>query len=169
MIDIDSPDLQQLALAVSDLERRFSDYTGFWNDFAVELVVTRLREVFDTEGYGTWSALDPAYAEAKAGSHPGQGILQRSGAYREAATTVGHPGNVLALTPTVLMLGVGESYIEALAGDNYPERHELGLGVSERQVFGLLADDVSFDSEISELLDRWSSDEISEVERAYRL
>ena len=169
MIDIEFSGLQRLGIALSALEARFSDYSVFWNDFALGLLSSRLREVFETEGYGRWSVLDPSYAESKAMRYPGRGILERTGAYREAATTPNHPGNVWVATATELMFGVSGSHLEALSGDNYAERHELGLGVSERQVFGLLAADGSFDIEISELLERWAADEISEVEREHNL
>lgn len=163
MIDIDYSELSQLAVFVSELEARFSDLTPFWNDFAAELVSNRAREVFSTEGYGAWDPLHPAYAEAKAETHPGRGVLQRTGTYLAAATEVEHPGNVFVATPTEMLYGVDADYFVSQFGENYPERHELGLGVSERLVFGLLVD-AELDTEISSLLEQWSADEVSEAE-----
>lgn len=163
MIDIDYSDLSKLEVFVSEMERRFSDLTPFWNDFAAELVSNRTREVFGTEGYGTWDPLDPAYAEAKAETHPGRGVLQRTGTYLAAATEVEHPGNIFVATPTEMMYGVNAAYFVSQFGENYPERHELGLGVSERVVFGLLVD-AALDAEISGLLEQWSADEVTVAE-----
>lgn len=163
MIDIDYSELSQLEVFVSDLEARFSDLTPFWNDFAAELVSNRAREVFSTEGYGTWAPLHPAYAEAKAETHPGRGVLQRTGTYLAAATEVEHPGNVFVATPTEMLYGVDADYFVSQFGENYPERHELGLGVSERLVFGLLVD-AELDTEISSLLEQWSADEVAAAE-----
>ena len=165
MIDIDYSDIEKLEAHLSDLARRFSDLTPFWNDFAVDLLPTKVREVFRTEGYGTWPALDPAYARAKAAAYPGKGILRRTDAYFQASSEVSHPGNVFLATPTELVFGVGGSYFEAVAGENYPERREEGRGVDARPVYGLLAESADFDAEISKLLDTWSADEISESDQ----
>lgn len=163
MINIDYSELTQLDIFVSDLEQRFSDLTPFWNDFATGLISGRAREVFGTEGYGTWAPLHPAYAQAKAETHPGLGVLQRTGTYLAAATEVEHPGNVFVATPTEMTYGVDAEYFTSQFGENYPERHELGLGVSKRQVFGLLAD-ADLDAAISGLLEQWSAESVSEAE-----
>ena len=163
MINIDYSGITQLGVFVSEVERRFSDLTPFWNDFAAELISDRTREIFETEGYGTWDPLDPAYAAAKAETHPGRGVLQRTGTYLAAATEVAHPGNVFVSTPTEMMFGVDAAYFVSQFGENYPERHELGLGVNERLVFGLLVDE-RLGAEISALLEQWSSDEIVDIE-----
>ena len=167
MLDIDYSDIEKLEAHLSDLARRFSDLTPFWNDFAVDQLPTKVREVFRTEGYGTWAALDPAYARTKAAQSPGKGILRRTDTYFQASSQVAHPGNVFVATPTELVFGVGGDYFEAVAGENYPERHEEGRGVAERPVYALLADSADFDAEISKLLDTWSADEISEAEREF--
>lgn len=167
MINIDYSDIEKLEALVSDLERRLSDFTPFWNDFAVDQLPPKVREVFRTEGYGTWAALDPAYAAEKAREFPGKGILRRTDAYFQASSEVSHPGNVFVATPTELVFGVGGDYFEAVAGENYPERHEEGRGVAERPVYALLAESADFDAEISRLLDTWSADEISEAEREF--
>ena len=163
MITIDDSGITQLGVFVSELERRFSDLTPFWNDFAAELLAEQTREVFATEGHGTWDPLDPAYAAAKAETHPGRGVLQRTGTYLAAATEVAHPGNVFVATPTEMTFGVDAAYFVSQFGENYPERHELGLGVSERVVFGLLVD-AEVDTAIAHLLEQWSSDEIVATE-----
>lgn len=167
MINIDYSDLLRLDALVSDLARRFSDLTPFWNDFAVDALPAKVREVFRTEGYGTWPALDPAYQREKGRMYPGKGILRRTDAYFQASSEVGHPGNILVATPTELVFGVSGGYFEAVAGENYPERHEEGRGVAERSVYALLAESVDFDTEISRLLDTWSADEISDAEREF--
>lgn len=163
MIVIDDSGITQLGVFVSELERRFSDLTPFWNDFAAELLAEQTREVFATEGYGAWAPLAPAYAAAKAETHPGRGVLQRTGTYLAAATEVSHPGNVFVATPTEMTFGVDAAYFVSQFGENYPERHELGLGVSERVVFGLLVD-AAVDTEISAVLEQWSADEIVATE-----
>lgn len=163
MIDIDYSDLSKLEVFLSDLARRFSDLTPFWNDSAAGLVSDRVAEVFGTEGHGTWDPLNPAYVEAKAETYPGRGILEQTGTYLAAATDIAHPGNVFVATPTEMVYGIDAGYFVSRFGENYPERHELGLGVSERVVFELLAD-AGLDAEIAGLLEQWSGEEVSEVE-----
>ena len=163
MIAIDDSGITQLGVFVSELERRFSDLTPFWNDFAAEWIADQTRDIFETEGSGTWVPLDPAYAAAKAETHPGRGVLQRTGTYLAAATEVAHPGNVFVATPTEMTFGVDAAYFVSQFGENYPERHELGLGVNERLVFGLLVD-AGLDTAIASLLEQWASDEIVDTE-----
>lgn len=169
MIDIDFSEVEQLSGAVSALAERLSDYSSFWNDFAAGLVSSAVRDVFGTEGYGTWVPLDPATARAKAVSGQGARILERTGTYLGAATELDHPGNVFQATPTELIFGVSGDYFAARLGENYPERHEEGIGVPMRPVFGLLAEDTGFDAEVASRLDDWTTDEITETEREYGL
>ena len=72
-------------------------------------------------------------------THPGQTILRRDDAYFDAATTIGHPGNVLEVSPTELVYGVSGGYFQSSFGYNYPLAHEEGIGQKERPVFRLLA------------------------------
>ena len=167
MIDVEVSGVVALEGYFATLAARFSDYRGFFNDFAAGLLSDRVRDVFETEGFGTWTPLSPGYARAKAVAAPGRGILQRSGAYVSAATSLDDPGNVYLSTETALVYGVDGRYFASGSGENYPERHEFGLGVPERPVFELLAEDSGFDAEVGALLERWSDAEIAEVERIF--
>ena len=164
-IEIDYSDLEKLEGVVSELADRFSDLTPFWNDFAEALLTSALIDVFETEGGGAWAPLDPSYAAEKALTHPGASVLVREGHYFAAATSVGHPGNIFEASPTELIYGIDGSYFESTFGENYPERHELGIGVSQRAVFGVLATDAELEARLSELLDNWSTVEIAEVSK----
>lgn len=169
MIEIDFSEVEKLQAAVSGLVERLSDYSGFWNDFAADLVSGAVRDVFGTEGYGTWVPLDPATVRAKSVSGAGRKILQRTGTYLRAATGLGHPGNVFQATALELTFGVSGDYFASRLGENYPERHELGLGVPMRPVFSLLAEDAGFDAEVASRLDTWAVQEIAETEREFGL
>ena len=167
MIAITFEDVPRLNSFVSEVERRFSDFRPFWNDFAVGWVSREVLEVFETEGYGTWAPLAPATAAAKATAFPGRGSLQRTGTYLGAASDIAHPGNVFAATPTEMVYGVDAAYFTAQAGAPYPERHERGLGVPERAVFGLISEAATVDTAISALLAQWSADEVAAAEGAF--
>ena len=166
MIDVEFRDVQHLEMFLSEVAVRFSDFRGFWNDFSQGLLSGKLRAVFETEGFGTWVPLSPAYARAKAAAVPDRGILERSGTYL-AATARDHPGNVYIATPLRLVYGVAENYFVSRFGENYPERHEFGLGVPMREVFGLVGEDLGLDAGISAQLDTWSTDEIGAAAAAF--
>ena len=166
-IQIDFSDLQKLNAFLRDVERRLSNYTPFWNDFAAPLVAGELAEVFLTEGRGEWDALHPAYAAVKEQTHPGKTILRRDDNYIQAATSAAHPGNIFEVTPTEMTWGIDGGWFDSRFGDNYPERHELGLGVPQRQVFGKLTETGELDANIARLLDKWHREEIAEAERQF--
>ena len=57
----------------------------------VPVIVDEVVRVFETEGYGQWPALSPAYKEWKAANYPGQPILRLMDKYFSAATQPGQP------------------------------------------------------------------------------
>ena len=164
---IDFSDSQKLNAFLRDVERRLSNYTPFWNDYAAPLVAGELAEVFLTEGRGEWDGLNPAYAAAKEQTHPGKTILRRDDNYIGAATSAAHPGNIFEVSPTEMTWGIDGGWFDSRFGDNYPERHELGLGVPQREVFGKLTETGELDANITRLLEKWQREEIAEVERIF--
>lgn len=143
--------------AFREIEDRSRNATPFWNRFALEMVVRDFREVFVTEGYGTWPDLSPEGAAAKAGAFPGSpGILRRSDTYFDAATQPNHPGNIFEARPDELVYGVSGDYFQSAFGANYPFIHEEGLGdQEERPVAGLIAERGTLAAEIAERLELW--------------
>ena len=166
-IQIEFSDLQRLNAFVREVERRITNYTPFWNDFAAPLVYGETAEIFLTEGHGEWADLHPVYAAEKEITHPGKTILRRDDNYITAATSASHPASVLETSPTEMTIGVDGGWFDSRFGDNYPERHELGLGVPQRQVYGKLTETGELDANIARLLEKWHREEIAEAERQF--
>ena len=165
--DLDSTDSLKLNAFFNDVERRLTNYIPFWNDYATPLVQGEISEVFLTEGRGEWQALHPVYAAAKEQSHPGKTILRRDDNYITAATSTSHPGNLYETTETEMVYGIDGGWFDRRFGDNYPERHELGIGVAQRQVWGKLTETGELDANTSRLLEKWHREEIAESERQF--
>ena len=166
-INIDFSDLQKFRAYFDELDRRLSDYTRFWKDDAAPLVQGEVSEIFLTEGRGEWEPLREPYASWKAENYPGKTILRRDDHYIRAATSTSHPANIFETTPTEMVYGIDGGWFDSRFGDNYPERHELGLGVPQREVFGKLTETGELDANIARLLNKWAVEEIAEVERRF--
>ena len=164
---INTTDFQKFEEVVQRLEDRFRDLTPFWNDYALGLIQEEVRVEFRTEGHGRWPELNPDYAAEKARDFPGRGILVKEGTYFGAATQVSHPGNIFIATPMEMVYGVDGDYFVSRFGENYPAAHEFGRGVPQREVFEPIAEGAELDAAISRLLEKWSSEEISEAEARY--
>ena len=163
MLTIDGSDLQKADALFREISKRLSNLTPFWNDFAAPLIAGEIAEIFLTEGRGEWDNLDPAYAARKAITHPGKTILRRDDNYIQAATSAAHPGNIFETTPDSMVWGVDSGSFEG----NYPERHELGLGPPQREVFGKLTETGELDANFARLGEKWAREEIAEVERIF--
>ena len=166
-IRIDFSDLDTFQLYLRALDSRLSDLRPFWKDDAAPLVQGETAEIFLTEGRGEWADLHPAYAAEKEITHPGKTILRRDDHYITAATSTSHPANVFEASETEMVYGIDGGWFSSRFGDNYPERHELGIGVPQRQVFGKLTETGELDANTARLLDKWSNNEIAEVERRF--
>lgn len=165
MIDIQIAGLSSLQAYVTELESRLADRTRLFSDFIAPLVAGEIAEVFETEGRGEWQPLQPEYEAAKAITHPGKTILRRDDNYIQAATSTSHPGNIARFGPSEMVWGIDGGYFEAVYGENYPERHELGEGLPARPVFELLTVGGRLDENIEKLTEKWVREEIAEVER----
>lgn len=85
--------LQRLAVFLSDLR-------SFW-PLLVPAVTGWWRHQFETEGQfagHAWQPLTPAYAAAKARTHPGRGILVATGALKRAASAPRRAQTATSLT-----------------------------------------------------------------------
>ena len=162
-----SEDINGVDAFLRELSQRLSNLTPFFNDFAAPLIIGELSEIFLTEGRGGWADLSPEYAERKAETHPGKTILRRDDNYIGAATSTSHPANIFETSPTEMTFGVDGSWFESRFGENYPERHELGLGVPQREVFGKLTETGELDANFQRLGEKWATEEIAEVERIF--
>ena len=154
---------QQVEATISEIRKRLLDHRRLWKNVVAPLTAGRLSEIFLTEGYGEWQPLHPAYAAAKAITHPGKTILRRDDNYIQAATSAAHPGNLFESTATYMVWGIDGGWFDSRFGDNYPERHELGIGVAQRPVFGLLTATGQFSEDVGRLTENWYREEIAEV------
>lgn len=155
---------QRLHAYLNQVEEKLTDYTRLWKDFIAPLVIGEIAEVFETEGRGEWPPLHPVYAAEKEITHPGKTILRRDDNYIQAATSTSHPGNIAHFGASEMIWGVDGGYFEAVYGENYPERHELGEGPPARPVFALLTVGGRLDENIEKLTEKWVREEIAEVE-----
>ena len=143
------PDLAQLA---SQFEGDVAD--GFnWGEL-VPVVADAAERIFRTEGKGQWAPLSPQYAAWKARFYPGAGILVRTGAYFEAATTPGGAYNVIEIDDKSLTYGV--------EGLDYPSFHETGTKrLPARPVFALLETDADLEEAATEALSQFITEKFS--------
>ena len=164
MIEVRIDGLSRLQAYVTELESQLTDRTRLFSDFIAPLVAGEIAEVFETEGRGEWAPLHPVYAAEKEITHPGQTILRRDDNYIQAATSTAHPGNIGRFGTSEMIWGVDGGYFEAVYGENYPERHELGQGLPARPVFELITVGGRLDENIERLTEKWVREEIAEVE-----
>lgn len=156
MVDINFDALLRTEVFIGNINARLRDATRFWTDLLTPFVWDEIDDIFDSGGYGRWAGLDPLYAARKGVTHPGKGILEREGTYREAAT---HPNSVLEVGPTELVLGV--------QGLGYPAFHEEGVEhLSARPVYDLIAAGERFEERVSHLGEKWQREEIAILERS---
>ena len=117
------------------LHDRLRHLRPFFESDIVPILQAEVRDVFLTEGQGTWPALSPAYAAEKAVRYPGKGILRASDAYFHAATGSG-AGALEVVSDQRVRVGVRTG---AFFG-GYPAVHEEGSDrVPARPVFALAA------------------------------
>lgn len=167
MIHIELDGFLKLHAYVTDLEHRLTDRTRLFSDFIAPLVAGEIAEVFETEGRGEWSPLSPEYEAEKEITHPGKTILRRDDNYIQAATSTSHPGNIARFSSSEMVWGVNGGYFEATYGENYPEKHETGDGVPWRPVYDLILVGGRLDQNIEKLTEKWTREEIAEVERRF--
>ena len=109
------PPLNTLIRNIEQLSENLTN--GFdWESLA-PMVAEAADNIFASEGRGGWPQLSEAYARWKARNYPGKGILELTGAYRNAATQIGSPHNVVEVGDDHLTYGV--------EGLDYPSFHEV--------------------------------------------
>ena len=150
----------QLDTFIRNIERLSENLTdGFdWESLA-PTVAEAVDNIFASEGRGQWPQLSEAYARWKAKNFPGKGILELTGAYRNAATQIGSPHNVITTTENSLTYGV--------EGLDYPVYHETGTDrMPARPVFDLLAEDEDLSSNVTEALSEHINQKLNEAQIA---
>ena len=171
MIDINFDMLLRVEGFIDRIEMRLRNFTRFWTDFVAPFTYGEIDDIFESEGYGSWAPLDPIYAARKAVTHPGTGILERDGTYRDAATHPNHAGSLAEVNPTELVLGVSGTYFESTFGANYPGVHEEGnddQNLSARPVYELIVAGERFEERIGQLGEKWQREEIAILQRSIR-
>ena len=139
-----SPSFADLADNIGEIDERLNSLD--LNDL-VPVIVEEVVRVFETEGYGQWPALSPAYKEWKAANYPGQPILRLMDKYFSAATQPGNPNNFIDLDDNRIEYGVD--------GLDHPRYHEDGTSKTPaRPVFGLLEESETFQQVVTEALDQ---------------
>ena len=167
MLDINFDTLLRTEVFIGNIDARLQDHTRFWRDYVSPFTYGEIDDIFDTEGRGLWSDLDPLYAIQKSRAVPGKGILRRDDTYFKAATRPNHPGSIAEFGPTELVLGVSGTYFESTFGANYPALHEEGTeNLSARSVYELIAAGERFEERIGQLGEKWQREEIAILERS---
>ena len=152
-----TPQLNALMRNIDQLSKNLTQ--GFdWESLA-PIVAEAADNIFASEGRGGWPQLSEAYARWKARNFPGKGILDLTGAYRNAATQIGAPGNVITTTENSLTYGV--------EGLDYPVYHETGTDrMPARPVFDLLAEDEELFRAVTEAFSEHINQKLSEANLA---
>ena len=137
-----NPAFSDLADEMGEIDERLNSLD--LNDL-VPVIVEEVVRVFETEGYGQWPALSPAYKEWKAANYPGQPILRLMDKYFSAATQPGNPNNFIDLDDNRIEYGVD--------GLDHPRYHEDGTSKTPaRPVFGLIEESETFQQVVTEAL-----------------
>ena len=102
------------------LERRVRDARPFMR-IAAAKIYDKIREVFATEGYGTWPELSEPYASNKRAAVGNKTILRYSDRYYKAATSPTED-SIFEVTRRGLEIGVKSENFP----DSYPLLHEEG-------------------------------------------
>ena len=171
MFNVNFDTLLRTEVFIRNIGVGLQNYTRFWTDFVTPFTYAEIDDIFHTGGRGTWKDLDPIYAARKAVTHPGKEILEREGTYREAATHPNHPGSLVEVSQTELVLGVSGTYFESTFGANYPGLHEEGnddQNLSARPVYELIAAGERFEERMAQLGEKWQSEEIAAAEGSLR-
>ncbi|MYC74953.1 hypothetical protein F4X10_06610 [Candidatus Poribacteria bacterium] len=166
MIGINFDTLLRTEVFISRISSALGDFRRLFTDYLAPFAYAEIDDIFETEGRGSWAAVDPIYAARKAVSHPGKGILEREGTYRNAATHPNHPGSLVEVSQTELVLGVRGTYFESTFGANYPGLHEAGnddQNLSARPVYELIAAGERFEQRMGQLGEKWSREEIRKI------
>lgn len=85
---------KQLSRNLLLLSQKVKDWTPAFAETAYTLKNLFSNDVFETEGRAideSWAPLSKAYAYRKAQTHPGKGILERTGAMRNGFMTLWRP------------------------------------------------------------------------------
>ena len=150
----------QLNTLIRNIERLSENLTdGFdWESLA-PTVAEAADNIFASEGRGQWPQLSEAYARWKARHYPGKGILELTGAYRNAATQIGAPYNVVEVGDDHLTYGV--------EGLDYPAFHESGTNrLPARPVFDLLVEDEELSRAVTEAFSEHINQKLNEAQIA---
>ena len=170
MVDINFDAVLRVEIFIGDIGERLQDYSRFWTDYVAPFTYGEIDDIFESEGHGSWAPLDPIYAARKAVTHPGTGILEREGTYRHAATHPNHPGSLVEVSQTELVLGVSGTYFESTFGANYPALHEEGnddQNLSARPVYELILAGERFAERMGQLGQKWQREELSTLQRNF--
>ena len=152
-----TPQLNTLMRNIDQLSENLPQ--GFdWESLA-PIVAEAADNIFASEGRGGWPQLSEAYARWKARNFPDKDLLELTGAYRNAATQIGAPGNVITTTENSLTYGV--------EGLDYPVYHETGTDrMPARPVFDLLAEDEELSRAVTEAFSEHINQKLNEAQIA---
>lgn len=125
----DGETLHQVGVAIDVFGRGLRDMNALWRDMTVALE-TWQQDAFDSEGSsnaGRWADLSDKYAEQKAFTHPGTGILERTGDMKEALTAAESPFAVREVS------GDGMQFVFGTQQLDYPGYHVTGTDKMPRR------------------------------------
>ena len=129
-------DAKRVELRLSDFRRNLRVLQPLWTTIRQRFIVARIREIFDTDGFGTWPPTQR--------SNP---ILRDTRALYRSYTSEGG-NNINEVTPEEFIWG---------SDLDYASIHEEGQGrIPPRPVIALLLDNES-DNEVELIADNWVS------------
>lgn len=118
---------------ISQVRKRLSELKPFFLSEGSDVVYKEIRQVFDTEGHGTWPQLSTEYAAWKEQFYPGKSILRREDTYFQAATGPNAADSFREASNKRLRIGV--------TGPEYAVFHEEGTSrMPARPVFEMAAE-----------------------------
>ncbi len=135
-IEIPGAEESRLIMRLDGLSRKVEDLRPFWRQ-VVSMLWAYEREVFSRrgayDGLTAWAQLRRSYWVRKAKTHPGAGILIRSGRLLRSLT--GGPENIAIAEPQALIFGTRVPYAiyhqfgyTARDGSPVPSRPPLRIG-----------------------------------------
>ena len=126
----------QFEAELTRVQKSLRQLRPFFAGEATLIAYDELRQVFLSQGYGSWPPLSARYASYKRRVRPGKSLLRFNDVYFRAATTRYAQGSDYQVSQRGLRVGVDP--LEFRGG--YPALHETGSGrLPARPVFSLAA------------------------------
>ena len=124
MLEIEVSGIQQTITRLNRVISSLTNEKEFFEKEAVPILEDESKAIFDTEGFGTWPPLSPAYAAFKLRTVGEKTILRYSDDYFLSLTQQTHGGATRLIKGNTLTFGVNLDYFIGKSGVPYPIYHE---------------------------------------------